>query len=84
MSLQVASRPVNWPLMAILLFWALALFFGFGLLSRPNATVVTALGFGAFSVAFAMFLILELAGPYTGLYRVSPAALQQAIEFVGK
>ena len=41
-------------------------------------------GIGALSVAFAMFLILELARPNTGPYRVSPAALQQAIEFVDK
>jgi len=84
MSLQVASRPVSWPLMAVLLFWSLALFFVFGILSRINATVVTALGFGAFSVAGAMFLILELARPYTGVYKVSPAAIQQTIEFLDK
>jgi hypothetical protein len=85
MSLQLASRPVNWPLMAALLFWALALFFAFGLLSRTvNATVVTALAFAAFSVAFAMFLILELGRPYTGLVKVSPAALQETIEFLDK
>lgn len=85
MSLQVASRPVNWPLMAVLLFWALALFFAFGLLSRTvNATVVTALAFAAFSVAGAMFLIIELGRPYTGLYKVSPAAIQETIEFLDK
>jgi hypothetical protein len=84
MSLQVASRPVSWPLMAVLLFWSVALFFVFGILARINATVVTALGFGAFSVAGAMFLILELARPYTGVHRVSPAAIQQTIEFLDK
>jgi len=84
-SLQLASRPVNWPLMAVLLFWALALFFAVGLLSRTvNATVVTALAFAAFSVAAAMFLIIELGRPYTGLYKVSPAALQETIEFLDK
>jgi len=84
-SLQLASRPVNWPLMAVLLFWALALFFAVGLLSRTvNATVVTALAFAAFSVAGAMFLIIELGRPYTGLYKVSPAAIQETIEFLDK
>ncbi|MGA2124800.1 MAG: hypothetical protein ABSG76_01480, partial [Xanthobacteraceae bacterium] len=85
MSLQVSSHPVSWPLMTILLFWTLALFFAFGLLSRTiNATVVTALAFAALSVAGAMFLILELGRPYTGLYKVSPAALQETIEFLDK
>jgi hypothetical protein len=35
--------------------------------------------FGAICVAFAIFLILELGLPYTGMFRVSPAALQEAI-----
>jgi hypothetical protein len=39
-------------------------FFGMGLLAY---------------VAFAIFLILKLGLPYTGLLRVSPAALQEAI-----
>ena len=84
MSLQVASRPVSWPAISVLTFWALALFFAFGFLSRVNATVVAALAFGAVSVSFAMFLILELGQPYTGLLRVSPAALQETIEFMDK
>ena len=36
MSLQVASPPVSWALIAILLFWTVALFFGIGLCS-PKA-----------------------------------------------
>jgi hypothetical protein len=36
------------------------------------------------SIAFAIFLIFEFGLPYTGLYRVSPAALEQTIEFIGK
>jgi len=84
MSLQMASHPISWPLMAVLLFWSLAVFFVFGILARINATVVTALGFGALSVAGAMFLIFELARPYTGLYKVPPAALRQTIEFLDK
>jgi len=84
MSLQVASGPVSWFLIAILVFWTAALFFGIGLYAEPNGLVYAALGFGALSIAFAIFLIFEFALPYTGLFRVSPAALQQTIEFMGK
>ena len=84
MSLQVASPPVSWVLIAILLFWTVALFFGIGLFAESNSLVVSALAFGALSIAFAIFLILELGLPYTGLMRVSPAALEQAIEIVDK
>ena len=84
MSLQVASLPVSPLMIAILVFWTVALFFAIGLFAEPNSLVVAALAFGAVSIAFAIFLILELGLPYTGLLKVSPAALQPAIEFVDK
>jgi len=84
MSLQLAGHPVLWPLLAVLVFWALALFFAIGMSSRLNAVVVTTLAFGAVSVAFAFFLILELAQPYTGYVKVTPGALREAIEYMGK
>jgi hypothetical protein len=84
MSLQVASGPVSWILIAILVFWTVALFFAVGLFAEQNALVIAALAFGAASIAFAIFLILELGLPYTGLLRVSPAALEQAIQFIDK
>ena len=84
MTLQVASHPMSWYLVAILVFWTVALFFAIGLYAAPNVLVLTALTFGALSIAFAIFLIFELGLPYTGLFRVSPAALEQAIEFIDK
>jgi hypothetical protein len=83
MSLQVASAPVSWLLIAILIFWTAALFFGVGLYAEHNAVVLAALTFGALSVAFAVFLILALGQPYTGPIRVNPAALREAIAILG-
>ena len=84
MSLQVASPPVSWVLVAILVFWTVALFFGIGLYAASNALVLSAMAFGALSIAFAIFLIFELGLPYTGVFRVSPAALQQTIQFIDR
>jgi hypothetical protein len=83
MSLQVAAGPVSWFLIAILIFWTAALFFGVGLYAESNAVVLAALTFGALSVAFAVFLIVGMGEPYTGLVRVNPAVLREAIEFLG-
>ena len=83
-SLQIASAPVSWILTAILVFWTAALFFAIGLYAESNSLVTAALIFGALSIAFAIFLILELGMPYTGLFKVSPAALEQTIEFIDK
>jgi len=81
-SLQIASTPVTPALIAILVFWTAALFFAIGLYAEMNSVVITAITFGALSIAFAIFLILELGMPYTGLFKVSPAALEQTIQFI--
>jgi hypothetical protein len=82
MSLQLAS-PVSWPLLIIVVSWAMLLFCGFGVLSRLNSTNVVALAFGSFAVASAVFLILELNEPFTGLFRIPGASVEQTIRAVG-
>jgi Protein of unknown function (DUF4239) len=83
MSLQLAN-PFSRPLLMVVIFWSFFLFCGFGLLSRFNLTTLGALAFGAFAVGSAIFLILELSEPYTGIFRISPAALEQAIDSIDK
>jgi len=60
------------------------LFFGFGLISRASLTTRVALAFGSLSVGGALFIIIELAEPYTGLFRLSPAAIQQTIDAIDR
>jgi hypothetical protein len=84
MNLQVASHPVSAGLTIVLVIWAVVLFFGMGLFAQSNSLVLSALTFGALCVAFAIFLILELGLPYTGLFRVSPAALEETLDYIDK
>ena len=84
MNLQVASNPVSPGLLIVLIIWAAILFFAMGLFAQSNRLVLSAVTFGALCVAFAVFLILELGLPYTGLFRVSPAALEEAMANIGK
>jgi hypothetical protein len=81
MSLQLAS-PVSWPLLVIVPFWSILLFCGFGLVSPTNATTVIAMGLGASAVASAVFIIIELSHPYTGIFRIPPSALEQTIDAI--
>jgi hypothetical protein len=83
MSLQLAN-PFSKPLLIVVVFWSFFLFCGFGLLSKLNATTLGALAFGAFAVGSGIFLILELSQPYTGLFKISPAALQETIDSIDK
>jgi hypothetical protein len=82
--MQVASPPIGAGLVIILLIWALILYFGMGVFAESNNLVIAGLTFGALCVAFADFLMLELGLPYTGLFRVNPAALEQAIANIDK
>jgi hypothetical protein len=59
---------------------AAVLFCGFGVLSGTNSTTII----GAISVTSAMFLILDLTQPYSGLFRVPPSAIQQTLEAIDK
>jgi hypothetical protein len=75
------ASTVAQPLLLIIGFWSVLLFLGYGLLSRVNIMTVAVLGFGA---AGAIFLIIELHRPYTGLIHVPPAALVEAIDTITK
>lgn len=79
MSLQRAS-PISWPPLGVVASWSILLFCGFGILSRINVTTLAALTLGSFAIGSAIFLILELNEPYSGLFRVPRGAMQQAIE----
>ena len=67
------------PFLIVLISWLAVLFFGFGLFTRINATVVVALVVGCLSVAGAIFLILEMNQPYGGWMQVSSAPLRDAL-----
>jgi hypothetical protein len=81
-SLELAS-PFSWPLLLVVVSWAMLLFCGFGVLSDFNGTSATALGLGSFAVASAIFLILELGQPYTGLFRIPAASMEQTLGALG-
>jgi hypothetical protein len=73
------SGSISYPLVYIVVGWAVLLFCGFGLMSKGNAMSVVALVFGALAVASAIYLILDLSSPYSGLFRASPAPLEQVL-----
>jgi hypothetical protein len=83
MSLQLAV-PFSKALLGVVIVWAALLFFGYGLLSKHNSTTLVALGFGSICVAFAIFIIVELGEPFSGLFRMSPNAIEQAMDAIDR
>jgi len=71
--LVLAATETSAPLLflVILLCWLTITFASFGLFAPWNATVLTVLFVCALSVGSAVFLILELDGPFDGWRRVS-------------
>jgi hypothetical protein len=67
------------PFLAILLFWLTITFASFGLFAPRNGTVLVVLFVCAVSVGSAVFLILELDGPFDGLLKVSADPLRYAL-----
>jgi hypothetical protein len=71
------------PILIVLIVWTTAIFIGFGIFVRMNLTVITALFISALAVAAAIFLILELNSPFTGLIYVSSASSHALLEVLG-
>jgi hypothetical protein len=82
MARQLAS-PFPPHVLTVVICWASALFLGNGLVAAPNAVSVIAHFAGAISIGIAIFLILELSSPYTGLIRLSPTGIDRVLEILG-
>jgi len=67
------------PFLIILVFWLSAIFVSATLFAETNLIVITALFVGALSFASAVFLVLELDNPFTGLMGISSATLWSAL-----
>lgn len=67
------------PLPAVLLFWLTALFASYCLFTPANATSVIALALVALSASAALFLILEMEEPFSGLLQISSNAISTAL-----
>ncbi len=81
-ALQMTS-PISWPLIIVVVSWAVLLFAGYGALAQLNTTAVIATLIGAFTVGSAVFLILELNHPFTGIFRIPVSAIKQTLEALG-
>jgi hypothetical protein len=71
------------PFLVGLIFWGTAIFVSFGLLAKPNVTALVSLFIAALSVSGAIFLILDLANPFTGQMQMSSAPAHAMLSALG-
>ena len=75
---------ISVPFLVVVVFWLSVLFMSFGLFAPHNATAVITLLVSAMAVAGALFLILELDHPFSGLIQISSEPLPNALSILGK
>ena len=75
---------IPWPFLIVLVFWLTITFTSFGLQAPANATVLAVLILCALSVAGAVFLTLEMDGPFDGLIQVSSEPVRFALSRLGQ
>jgi hypothetical protein len=81
---EQTTTSVSMPLLVVLVLWLTVIFISFGLFAPFNATVVSSLFVSALSVSGAIFLILEMYEPYSGVIAISSAPLRAALVHLGQ
>src|SRR6266702_4125982 len=79
-----AVSSVSKPLLIALVIWLVVIFFGFSLLAPGNATTPLALVAGAFSVACAVLINIELDFPFAGMIRIPSEPMMNALAHLAK
>ena len=72
------------PFLAVVILWLTVTFASFGLYAPRNGTVLAVLFMAATSVAAAVFLILELDGPLSGVITISSGPLRFTLSQLGQ
>lgn len=70
---------IPFPFLVVLVFWLTIIFASFSLFAEPNPIVIGCLVIFAVSASGAIFLVMELADPFSGMMQISNEPLIQAL-----
>lgn len=73
------DNPVPAPLLAIMILWLTVIFASFTLFSDANVVVATASLIYALAVSSALFLIVDMSQPFTGLMKIPNEPLKHVL-----
>jgi len=80
MFLESEQATIPIPLLAVVTLWLVTIFISFGIFAPKNATVMATLVICALSVSGAIFVILEMYSPFSGVLRISSTAVRDAMD----
>jgi hypothetical protein len=75
---------ISRPLLAVLIAWLVVVFLTFSVIAPRSITALTILIVSALSISGAIFLIVELDRPFSGLIRIPNEPLLRALSNMGK
>jgi hypothetical protein len=81
---EQSESSISVPLLVIVVLWLVLTFMSVGLFAPSNATAVAAQLMAALSVSGAIFLILDLDRPFTGLVTISSEPMLHALSQLAK
>jgi hypothetical protein len=79
MFLKTKQTALPLPLLVVLVSWLAAIFFSFGLFVSPDAIVLVTFACGALGVSSAIFIIVAMFKPFSGILRISPAPILETL-----
>jgi hypothetical protein len=83
MYLQTEQTSVSLPLLMVVTSWLVAIFVGFGIFAPHNPTVMVTLIISALAVSAAIFIIVSMYSPFSGILKISPVAIRDALNQMG-
>jgi hypothetical protein len=79
MFLQSEQTSISVPLLIVVTLWLVTIFISFGVFAPPNATVIVTLIICAMAASAAIFIIMEMYAPFSGIMKISPTAVHDAL-----
>ncbi|RTL50765.1 MAG: DUF4239 domain-containing protein [Bradyrhizobiaceae bacterium] len=73
------TSSIPMPFLVVLIFWLAVIFASFSLFAKPTPIVICSLFLFALSATGAIYLVFELGQPFSGLMRIPPEPLREAL-----
>jgi hypothetical protein len=84
MFLGSEQSSLSFPLLLVVVTWLAAIFISFGLFAPHNHTVFATLIVCAMAVSAAIFIIMALYSPFSGVMKISPLPIRDAMTRMGR
>lgn len=81
---EQSASSISTPFLITTVLWLTIIFISFGLFAPFNGTVICTLMLCAMSVSAALFLVLEMDSPYTGIIQISSTPMRTALAALGQ